>query len=112
MAAARNSSGKNGEISIAAFPETVRDAVAQFDLDGSGFVDSGELVAGAKALEQTQKENRYLKIAVVVFIIILVIFCIAIFGLTFAVIKMTEQVSAAVPNPSLSPHPPCITLWM
>ena len=58
-------------------------------------------MAGAKALEQTQKENRYLKIAVVIFVVILIIFCFAIFGLTFAVVKMTEQTeppSAGSPN--------------
>ena len=101
MIEASNDEQPGGGIPIAAFPEKVRDCVSGFDLDGSGYVEPIELVAGAQALLKVQKENRYMKIAIVVFICILVIFCFAIFGLTFAVVKMTEQTT---PPSSESPE--------
>ena len=142
MIKASNQEAPGGGIPIAAFPEKVRECVAGFDLDDSGYVEpievscvflgggggmlrrglgvllflgfdllthvfssssslSPKLVAGAQALIKIQKENRYMKIAIVVFICILVIFCFAIFGLTFAVVKMTEQTT---PPSSESPE--------
>ncbi|GMH98251.1 hypothetical protein TL16_g13396, partial [Triparma laevis f. inornata] len=80
-----------GEISIRAFPEAVRESIAMFDLDDSGFVDSSELISEAKALLTMQKENRRMKIAIVAGVCVLVIFSIAMFAMTFTVIKITEQ---------------------
>ena len=94
-----------GEISIRAFPEAVRESIAMFDLDNSGFVDSSELISGAKALLTMQKENRRMKIAIVAGVCILVIFSVAMFAMTFTVIKITEQVKK-----SPSPPPPLAAL--
>ena len=91
-----------GEISLECFPDTIHEALRPFDPDGDGTISVGELVMAAQAMERIRKENRYMKIAIAIFIGVFFLFCCAIFGLTYVVVELTKEMQVDEDNPNLT----------
>ena len=90
-------------IAVKDFPECLRPAVSDLDLDGDGKIQPSEilkaLVAREDALDESSKKHKSLTLAIVALSIALIIMLAGNFGLTAAVIYMVRPRPAAGARP-------------
>ena len=96
MSFARQNAAKKFEpIDVSEFPEVLRPAVGELDLDGDGKIQPSEilqaLVLREDVIAKGEKKNQSLKLAVIALSIALLIMLAGNFGLTAAVVYMTKD---------------------
>jgi Ca2+-binding EF-hand superfamily protein len=88
-------SAKTGDISLASFPPEIKQALKDFDLDGSGSISAQELATGARLYKESQQQvQRLTKIFVAVIFMMLLLLA-AIGGLTYGMIEATKDQETA-----------------
>lgn len=82
----------NGKIPLDGFPDHVHIALRAFDLDGRGEIDAAGLMHAAVLFEEAKKtEGRLVRVAAGLLVVI-IIMCAAMTGLTYAVVEGSKEV--------------------
>ena len=93
--ARQNAAKKFEPIDVSEFPEVLRPAVGELDLDGDGKIQPSEilqaLVLREDVIAKGEKKNQSLKLAIIALSIALLIMLAGNFGLTAAVVYMTKD---------------------
>eukprot|EP00968_Pinguiococcus_pyrenoidosus_P006108 scaffold406_cov162-Pinguiococcus_pyrenoidosus.AAC.1 len=87
--------------SLAAVPADLREMLQELDLDKSGYIEASEILAAAQSLSQSREQNRFLRRFACLTIFVLLLFCVVIFGLTYAVVLLTREVDVSEDDPTL-----------
>lgn len=87
---------------LAEMPKDLREALADYDVDGDGTVTVGEIAAGAVLLRQQKKKNALMLKAVVGLFTLLILQLGAITGLVFTVVKAMQQTSVSAASPVMT----------
>jgi len=74
-----------------AMSEELKEMMAMFDQDGSGQVTTAELVAAAKAHQETQAQSKLMATIVKVLLVTLLVMLGCMFGLTIVAVEMSKE---------------------
>jgi len=88
------SQGNLGSFSLEAFPESLRDNLKAFDKDGDGSVGSAELAMAAKMYQDSLRDQKRLKIVVMVLCGVILLLFAGMFALSWTAIELTKEMRA------------------
>lgn len=93
MAAAQKKAKKDNsdEIDYSNFPEKVKKVMKTWDADAGGTVSVAELSAAAKAQDQMEAANKFLKVLIGIVVLTIIFLCVTMFGASYASNELAKE---------------------